>query len=156
MYLHQLPYNVILQILWYVSPNKLDFGNLRATCKRLAEITRDQRFGRLVTCGKCPHEDWNVERFSCFSLALKGKNINLSILNYIKRCSTINVNVLEFFVHSGADVYYRQESMMRNALVWEKQEVIEFLVSVGAKIHHDLYDGFEWSSDSDPESYTSY
>ena len=53
MSLNQLPYNIILQILWYVSPNKLDFGHLRSTCKRLAEITRDARFDHLVTCGNC-------------------------------------------------------------------------------------------------------
>ena len=139
MYLHQLPYNVILQILWNVSPNKLDFSNLRATCKRLAEITRDKRFDHLVTCGKCPHNDCNIERFSCFSLIQKGEDINLSMLNYIVCCKTININILKFFVDAGADVNWKKGCMMRNAQIFERQEVIDFLISYGAKIYDDIH-----------------
>ena len=72
MSFYQLPYNVILKILWYVSPNKLDFGRFRKTCKRLAEITRDQRFGHLVTCGNSKHKKGNFDRISCLLLSQKG------------------------------------------------------------------------------------
>ena len=146
MSLDQLPYNVILQILWYVSSNKLDFGRFRKTCKRLAEITRDLRFGHLVTCGNSKHKRANVvaprtscpranfDRISCLLLSQKGKNMTIVMSYYVRECNSVNVDVLKFLIEHGANIHHKRDSMMKNALLRGKIDAVKILISCGADI----------------------
>ena len=135
MSLNQLPYNVILQVLWYVSPNKLDFGRFRKTCKRLGEITRNLRFGHLVTCGNCLHDNMNFDRISCLLLSQKGKNMTEIMLHYVKKCNPIKIDVLKFLVEHGADIHFKYEFVVKRAAVIGDLEAVKFLISCGANIH---------------------
>lgn len=155
----QLPYNVILQILWYISQNKLDFGHLRSTCKRLAEITRDQRFTHLVTCGKCDKNDvnscmsvetckesWreniiNVHRLSCILLSQKNNTMTEILLHYVNSCITIDIGILKFFVENGADIDCDPNICCESGCIVTKAaeqgriDVVKFLISWGANFH---------------------
>ena len=140
MSLDQLPYNVILQVLWYASPDKSDFGHLRATCKRLAEITRHQRFGHLVTCGNSRHKKANFDRISCLLLSQKGKNMTMVMSHYVRKCNFINVDILKFLVEHGANIHHCNDLMVRKAALKGELEAVKFLISCGANIHMESCD----------------
>ena len=129
MSIDQLPYNVILQILWYVSPNKLDFGHLRATCKRLAEITRDLRFGHLVTCGNSRHKKATFDRISCLLLSQKSRDMTTIMTYYVRKCNSINVDVLKFLVEHGANIHHCNDLMVRKAALKGELEAVKLLIS---------------------------
>ena len=158
MSFYQLPYNVIIQIIWYISSNKSNFAKLRRVCKRMAEITRDKRYGNLVACGKCVQRDgsidWNhctgieisefswfekrieyVDRLSCFLLLQKNKDIDRITSRYAQICNRYDIDILKYFIKNGANIHSEQEYIMMTAARRGDIEIVKFLVSDGANIH---------------------
>ena len=154
----QLPYNVIIQIIWCISSNKSNFAKLRRVCKRIAEITRDNRYGNLVTCGKGVQQNGSVDinhctgvkfsyepkwiseikyvdRLSCFLLSQKDKDIDQIMSDYTWKCSRYDIDTLKYFIENGADIRSEKEWIMLKAAYQGNIEVVKFLVSYGADIH---------------------
>lgn len=132
------PDEILLEILKYISFDKLDFGNLRKTCNVFRILSLDKCFKHLIVCGYCNR--FNVfanGHLPCLQLVYKTElNATFSLRNYVVYAKSFcRSDIVEFLINNGSDIHQDDDTSLITASLHGCEKVVRILVNNGANIH---------------------
>lgn len=135
MDIHTLPYNIILEIIRHIEPNKSDFGNFRKVCKRFATITRDKRYYHLITCRAENCSSFTTAycgHISCIlHLYAKKLGVTNTLRHYLAYADTCDVEVVKYLVEKGGANIHCGDMAMSLAQERDSSDIVEYFISKG-------------------------